>query len=365
MRNRAPLLALLLAFGCGKKEQPKTTDGGATTAEAKKPVEPAQPPAPPAPDPAEIKKKRDELKAKVAEIEKARKDLEARHAEEKKGLPDLSMLRRTYIQAIVDARTKENELQRMLERQEELKRFAESAVSDKLKGLRETRKEIVTRQEAIQDAWRKSVQDDQLGVVEESPVKKDLDTLRAVKGQWFAATPLARRGTAKDGEKKIINEGFRGWLGEVPDRKRVVGAVLGLPQAPKGKTPDSYDFTDLKFFLLLQLMEQQMEKQNVAVEKKELVENLKKLDAIQAELDAVDAKIHEQVVEGGDEFQEYEDILSRLPLVQESASYLSTRVAELRGTLKQIDELKERQSQEEDDLLRSLEQARKELAKLR
>jgi hypothetical protein len=253
----------------------------------------------------------------------------------------------------------------MLERQAELKGFADSDTRGKLKELRGERAKIEARQAKIQDAWRESMEEARLGTVEESPVKKDLDTIRAVKRKWFEATPLARRGTAKDGERKIINDGFRGWLGEAPDRKRVVGQVLGLPEAPKGKTPDSYDFTDLKFFILLELMEEQIERQNVAVEKKELSENRAKLDAIQAELDAIDRQIHEQMVAGGDELQEYEELVDRLPAAQKSASYMSERVSALRGTLKQLDELKERQSREEDEVLTTLDKARKELAGLR
>jgi hypothetical protein len=305
------------------------------------------------------------LKAKIAELEKASKEMEARHAAEQKGLAEIGLLRRTYTQAILDARRKEAELETMRERQNELKKLAESAVRGKLKELREEQSKIVARKDAIQDAWRQSTQDAQHGAIEESPVKKDLDTIRDVKRQWFAATPLARRGAAKDGERKIINDGFRGWLGEAPDRKRVVGQVLGLPQAPKGKTPDSYDFTDLKFFLLLELMEAQIEKQNIAVEKKELTDNRAKLDAIQTELDAIDAKIHEQMVAGGDELQEYEELIDRLPLVQQAASYMSERVGVLKATLDQIDEMRQRHSREEDEALKAIEQARKDLAALR
>lgn len=369
MRNRLLLLSLLLAFGCGKKGKPAPPQGGGTPApvEATKPPEPAPPPAPtpPAPDPEERKRKREELKAKVAKLEKTWKGLDAKHAEEMKGLPEIGLLRRTYTQAILDARKKDAELSTMLDRQNDLKKLAESAVRGKLKELRDERTKIAARQDAIQDAWRQSLEDAKLGTVEESPVKKDLDTIRAVKRQWFAATPLARRGAAKESERKIINDGFRGWLGEVPERKRVVGQLLGLPQAPKGKTPESYDFTDLKFFLLLELMEAQIEKQNIAVEKKELTENRSKLEAIQKELDAIDAKIHEQLVEGGEELQEYEELVDRLPLVRQSASYLSERVGVLKSTLDQIDEIKERQAREDDEALKALEQARNELAALR
>lgn len=363
MRNRVLLLCLLLATACGKKKGPAPQQA---PVEQQKPVETPPPaPTPSQPDPEELKKKRAEIGAKIQELEKAKKEMEARHAEEKKGLPEIGLLRRTYMQAITDARSKENELARLLERQNELKKFAESAVRGKMKELRDEREKIKARQDTIQDAWRQSMADARLGTIEESPVKKDLDTIRVVKQQWFGATPLARRGTAKESEKKIINDGFRGWLGEAPDRKRVVGLILGLPQAPKGKTPDSYDYTDLKFFILLELMEEQLERQNIAVEKKELSENRTKLDAIQAELDAIDQKIHEQMVAGGDELQEYEELLERLPSAQQGATYMSTRVTELSATMKHLAELKERQGREEDEADDAIEKARKELAALR
>jgi len=357
-------LALLLAAGCGKKDQPPPP--GATAQGPSAPV--AEPPPPAGPSPEELaaqrqalEQKRAELEAKVRELAKAQKELAERHASELRGLPEAAPLRRSYVTAIVDARKKEAALERLLERERELKKYAESAVRGKLKELREERAGIETRQRAIQDAWRASIEDARLGAIQESPVKKDLDTLRAVKLQWFAATPLARRGTAKESEKRIINDGFRGWLSELEDRKRVVGQILDLPQAPKGKSPDSYDFTDLKFYILLELMEEQLERQNIAVEKKELAENRAKLEAIQQELDAIDAKIHEQMVAGGDELAEYEELLDRKKPLQESASYLSTRVSELAEVLKQIEAIKERQAQEETDAARALEEAKQEL----
>jgi hypothetical protein len=320
------------------------------------------PPPPSEPSPVEVeatKKARAELAAKVKDLEKALKEMDARHAQELKGL-DVVQLRRSYTQAIVDARRKENELEHLLQREQELKRFAESAARGKLKELRDQRAEIESRQRTIQDAWRQSAEEDSQGKVDE-PAKKDLETIRAVKAQWFAATPQARRGAAKESERKIISDGFRAWLGEVADRKRVVTDTLALREAPKGKTPDNYDFTDLKFFVLLELMEEQMERKNIAIERKELSESRAKLEAIQKELDGVDEKIRDQMTAAGEEFQEYEDLLERKEPLQKSASYLSTRVQELNAILKQVDEIKERQSREQNEAEAALESARKAL----
>ena len=202
------------------------------------------------------------------------------------------------------------------------------------------------------------------GAVEESPVKKDLDTLRAVKAQWFSATPAARRGTAKDSDKKAISDGFKSWLGELPDRKRVVDQAL-RPLGPKGKTPDTYDYSDLDFFILLSLAEEQLERANIVVEKKELTESRDKLDTIQKELDAIDEKIREQMLSGGAELQEYEEIQERMPGVQELASSLAERVAALRESLKELDAAKERREREDEEARAALEAARKELARYR
>ncbi len=363
MRNRTLLLLVLLAPACGKKQKPPPV-GAPPQPVAAQPQEPPAPPpqAPPpsTPEPADPKRRAD-AQAKVRELEKAIKDMEARHAEEKKGLPEMGQLRSTYIQAIRDARAKESELAGMQERYEQLKKVAESAARGKLKELREERGKIEERKSVILGAWRQSQEDVAMGTVTESPVKKDLDTVRAVKQQWFVATPLARRGTAGDSEKRIINEGFRGWLGDVPDRRRVVGQVLAQPLAPKGKTPDTYDFTDLSFFILLELMQEQLERQNIVVEKKELSESRVKIEAIDKELDAVDEKIREQMLAGGEELQEYEELVERLDGVRQTAAYLSTRVGELNGILKQVVELKERQSREMDEMDRALEAAKKEL----
>jgi hypothetical protein len=366
MRNRVLVLALLLAPACGKKEKPRAPQPVPVEAQpvAAEPP-PQEAPPPPPPDAEEQKRKRAEATAKVQKLQGDLKEMAARHEAERKGLPEITPLRRTYIQAITDARSKESELLGLQERYQELKKFAESAVRGKLKELRDERDKIKARQDTILDAWKRSVADVQAGTVDESPVKKDLDLVRAVKVQWFAATPLARRGTAKESERKTINDGFRGWLGEVPDRKRVVTQVLSQPLAPKGKTPETYDFTDLKFFILLELMQEQLERQNIVVEKKELTEGREKLDAIGKEMDAIDEKIREQMLAGGEELQEYEELLERLPDVQQTATYLSTRVAELNGILKQVAEMKERQEREENDLDAALEAAKRELAALR
>jgi len=359
------VLLLLLAPACGKKQKPlpagaKPEPVAAQPQPQESPDPPPQAPPPSEPDPADTQTRAD-LLAKVKELEKAIKDMEARHEEERKGLPEMGPLRSTYIQAIRDARAKESELLGMQERYEQLKKFAESAARGKLKELREERAKIEAQKSVIQDAWRQSQEDVAHGTVAESPVKKDLDTVRAVKQQWFAATPLARRGTAGESEKKIINDGFRSWLGDVPDRKRVVGQVLAQPLAPKGKTPDTYDFTDLSFFVLLELMQEQLERQNIVVEKKELSESRVKIEAFDKELDAMDEKIREQMLAGGEELQEYEELVDRLDGVKQTAAYLSTRVGELNAILKQVVELKDRQSREVDELDRALEQAKKQL----
>jgi hypothetical protein len=361
MRKRV-LWLVLFAAACGKKEPPAPEPAAAPPPQ--QPAVEPPPPAPPAPSDEERKRKRAELEAKVKELEATKKALLARHEKEREGLPAPSKLRDSYLQAIRDATKKEADLERMRQRQQELKGLAESAARGKLKELREERAKVDERRRAIQDAWRQSMEDASQGAVEESPFKKDLDTVRAVKKQWLLATPAARRGTAKESERRIISDGFRGWLAESTDRKRVVADILGLPLAPKGKTPDTYDFTDLKFFVLLEVMEERLERQNIAVEKKELSENRVKLDAIQKELDAIDEKIREQMLAGGEELQEYEDLVDRLPRVQDSASYLSTRVAELRAVLKQLDETKERQAREETEADAALDKARKELQAL-
>jgi hypothetical protein len=366
MRNRVLLLALLLA-ACGKKEKP-----AAPPPSAQEPATAQQPPPPAPPSPAEIeakreevKKKRAELQAKIAELEKSKREMDARHEEERKGLPEIAPLRRSYNQAIIDARKKELELERLLERERELKQLAESSVRGKLKELREQWEKVDARRREIQDAWRQSIEAASQGAVEDSPVKKDLDLIRVVKQQWFLATPVARRGEAKESEKKIVNDGFRAWMKEQRERWLLVSKILEQPEAPKGKNPDTYDFTDLKFFILLELMEHNLERQNIAVEKKELSESRVKLDAIQKELDALDEQIRQQMLAGGDELQEYEDLLERKKPLQEAAAYLSTRVTELSSVFKQVDEIKERQDREADDLVRALEDARKALAALR
>ncbi|MHC4549442.1 MAG: hypothetical protein ACYTEZ_11770 [Planctomycetota bacterium] len=336
----------------------------------KKPAKVAPPETkPPKPSPAqkrrarraELWKQKAALEAQIAELEQARAELVKRQEEERAGLPQVDLrIRQRFMRYTRDARDAAHKLELMERRIEELEQRVAGAMTGKLKELREQRAEVEQRQNEILNAWQRSLEEASLGKVEESPVKQDLDLVRAVKRQWFAVSVPARRGRVKFGEKTKINKGFRAWLAEVPARKQIVAQALAWMRGRR-RSPDAYDYTNLDFYVLLELLEDDLDRKNVAVEQTELKKNRARLDRIRRELDAVEQQISDQMAEGGDELSEYDDLLDRLPDARENASHLATRVEEWAGIFRELEAFRARQLEEEDALLQPLREARREL----
>jgi chromosome segregation ATPase len=314
---------------------------------------------------AELQKQEEELEERVKELERARKEMAERHTKEDAGLVEIDVrIRRRFLQYIRDARDAEHKLERMVKRFRELENVVQSGATGKLQDLRDARDEIEKRRDEIQNAWQRSQDEARLGKIEESPVKKDLYLVRAVKRQWFAISAPARRGRPKSTEKRTINRSFRAWLKEVPARKQIVVRVLAQPLGPK-RTPDTYDFTNLDFYILLELLEDSLDRLNIAVENKELKRNRARLEQIQKELDTVEQRLNDHMAEGGHELSEYEDLLDRLPGARENASYLSTRVAEWARIFAEVEKIHTRQTKEADVARAALEHAREQLERVR
>lgn len=358
------MLVAALAAACGEKKEEK----------AKEPK-----PAEAKPDPAEVQRREEEarqkrlarieelkgrereLKGLVAEKKQALDEMIARHEKEEAELPDPSKFRRRVQQLIRDSNVATSTYHSMRTRWEELKKIAESKAGAELKALRAEKEAIDKRYDQALSDMRQAAMEASYGVVEDSPVKRELDTIRAVKKRWFEATPGARRGTADSGERSTISAGFRRWLGEDPIRETVVTKVLAQPEAGAGKALASYDFTDLEFYVLLELLEDILDKQNIAVENKRLAGEEQKLIAIEQEVDAVREKIAQKMMEGGSELAEFEDLDSRMDDAKTKAEGLQQQLANWRAYLAEISGTRTVHLEEQEAARKELEAAQKDL----
>lgn len=356
-----------LALACSERAPPPPPPPATPRVEAPQPKrDPAvKPPAADTADEArrtELRAKRAALVGRIAELKRSQSEIGERHARERDGLPRIdTRMRRRFLQYVNDARTAEHKLRRMEQRFQELEKVAKSGLTGKLKKLTEKRDAIEQRRIEIENAWLRSLDESQKGRVKESPVKKELYLVRAVKRQWFAVSGPARRGKMRSGDKWRILKDFRAWLDEVPARREVVAKALAQPLGPKRKTPDNYDFTDLDFYILLELLEDRLDRENIVLENKELKENRAKLEQIRKELGAVVQEISDSTAEGGDDLSEYLDLDSRLPVARENATYLSTRIVEWERVFREIGEIGARQAQETSNAASALERTRREL----
>ncbi len=365
MRRRLLLIALV-AVACAKEEPKAPGAGHAAAAPAKDPAEEKrkadEAEALRAAKRAELGAKQAELAQKVAALEKAYKELAAAHEKEQGELPDPALLRPRLSRLIQDAGSEKGRLESMEREFAELKKVAESEITGDLKALRAERTAIEARYQEAQSGWRVALDEARASRVEESPVKVELDTVRAVKEKWFELTPLARRKTPGAQESKAVNDGLRAWIAEKPIRKEAVDNVLAQEVAPKGKTSANFDFVDLDFFLLLELREDVLDKLNIAVESKRLKGEEEKLRAIEAELDAISEKIARKMSEGGGDLEKFEDLATRLPGQRSKAADLQNALASMRETFSRLEEVREAHRAAEEAAVKQLEAAKKELA---
>jgi len=364
------LAAALALAACGKDDPSTTTTTTTGGTPAKK-----------QPDPAAAAKKREAAaaarKQKIAALEKTRDDLrakakdltaavatlEARHAEEEKSAPDLSKLRRRFMQVSRDSNNEASRLRTMERQLDEVRASAEKAATGEIKALREKLNVLDKQHEKASDAFRKLAQEAELGVVDESPVKLELDTVRAVKQAWFKATPRARAGLAAGSEKAAISTKFRQWIGEKPLRGKVVTAVLTQSIAPKGLSASSYDFSNLDFFILLELLEADLDRKNVVEEKKGFEEDYKKVEAIELKQEALREKIAEAMAKGGGDLEVYDDLSRRVPPLRKKVAELNQLVQEYANLFGEADTATDRRDKEMDEAIKARDGAKKELAK--
>lgn len=361
VRAIAVLIAgtLLFVVGCGKDEKTPAADGA--EGEASKPkAEPKKPKI----DVAALTRQKEQLAAKLKALQAEQQEMERRHREETKALPpkeEISDLKRRFSTLRNDAVRSQVKMQRMEKRLAELKKLAETSTARDLQGLRKQESEIEERLRAANATWSKARAEERLGQVKDSPVKQDLDAVRAMKAKWFELTPDARRAKVDDAKKGAINTAFRNWLGGDLRRGQICARILKQPDAPKGKTPQTYDFTNLDFFILLSRVETEIDKQNVAVEKKEAAKYEAAVDAVQAELDAVREKIAKAMQAGGDEFEEYLDLKERYKGAQSLDRLKQLTYRQAREVVDEAQEVTTRHHEEVDAMDQSIAKVKKEL----
>jgi DNA repair exonuclease SbcCD ATPase subunit len=360
--------AALLAACDSKSERPagaapagakKQAAGGAPAAQAADPQEEARRQA----RMEELRAKVRELAAKVKEREGLLESLDTKHSQEKSKLGQISKMRRPYKTAKQDLIQKQSQLDRLDRRLQELEKSVGEASSGKLNELQKQKGALEKEYEAAVSFKREETAGAAAGQVEESPVKKDLDLLRAIKHKWFEMTAEARRERLPADKAKGVSNGFRTWLAADNPRGVLVNKVLKQDLAPKGKNASNFDFTDLDFYILLEVLENELDKQNVAVEKKELSELGVKVRKLQKELDAVNAQIADFLVAEGGDLSDYEDLKSRRKGLKTLRDMLETRVGTYAQIMGQFRAIQERQDEERRTAVAEIDEATAELDK--
>jgi len=359
-----PVLVLcFLVPACGKGDDATGGGGGGAS------------PDPARPDPAELERKRKEeqaaaearakeLRAKKEKLEKELKELTERreamvqeHEKVEAGLPDRPKLRRVLQGLSRDlARARgiyETDRKRLDELEKEVRGSASAEIEELDKKIAAKEKEY---NDILSGAKAERVNRD-LGIVEETQVQKELRTLRAAKTKWFELTRETRRGSS--GADAKARSGFRSWCDESELRKAVVAKAL-----PDGQTPDGYDFSELEFYLYLELLEDKLDRENVAEEKKTLSENDKKLAALETVIDELREQKATKMIEGGGSLKQYTSLKDRIDDEKEAYERLERQVEEMRASYAEIDRIIEENEKQQYDLAKEIEARKKELAKV-
>ena len=362
MRKTAWLLCAAVGFSACSKED---TASGKGAGDPKSGGSTATSPVKPKLDRAALEKRQTELETSLRALIGERKKMEARHAGELADLPsadEIKEVRRLASSLRRDAMRSAQKMRRMERRYADLKKHAERALTGPIKELRKSRKGIEKRLKAANAVWSKARARDRLGGEAVSPVKVDLDTIRAIKTKWFEVTPEARRTKLGPDKKSRVNDSFRGWIGGESKRKEICSKILTQPLAPKGLSVAGYDFTRLDFFIMLELLENEIDKLNIAVEKKVSAEQENKVDAINSELESVRERITKAMQAGGSELEEYVDLKARIKTARRLDQQIQSDYELTRAVMDQVNEVREKLLKEADKLNDAIEKVQRELA---
>jgi len=371
---RRILLGALLVFplatlpvGCGGDSPGGGSSGGGDSAAVK---------SKPKLDPAEVARKRQaalkmeedardalrkektDLSAELVELKKTKESLESKHEAERIGLPDPMKLRRVVRRLIQDSARKRSLYETDRERLEELEKDVKGSATAEIKELESRIAKKEREFNAILSGAKAERANAELGIAEETEVQKEIRTLRAAKTRWFRATRESRRGVKT--ARTAASRDFKSWVAEDALRGVIVAKAL-----PEGKSADGYDFSELHFYLYLELLEDRLERVNVAEEKKAISENEKKLVAIEAELDVLNETLAEKMTAGGGSLEEYTDIKQRLPSAKRVVEGLERQLGQMREAFNDVDKIAQRQAEEVEQVDTDIENKTARLAKVR
>ncbi len=182
------------------------------------------------------------------------------------------------------------------------------------------------------------------GWLAETPVARNLKTIRAVRDRWLADTTEARaRGAPR--VRAAVNKSFRAWIGEDENRGRV--AALALEKSRKKPKLARYDFTKTEFFLFCQLLEDELDRKNVAVEADLLGEQRKKEAVLVDRMVALREKI--SVIENSPEARkatDAEETLATVMVYKQKFDLAQNRLEQVRNHLQAKRDLEKKHQSE-------------------
>ncbi|MEE8107007.1 MAG: hypothetical protein V3T86_15840 [Planctomycetota bacterium] len=194
----------------------------------------------------------------------------------------------------------------------------------------------------------------------ESPAAKALSAIREVQREWMTVTHEARAKKPSGTKKRKLNAAFRAWVSEDAVRTDVVGRALAAGLEKRKTDTARFDFTDLSFFVLCQIVENDLDKSNVAVERDLMAEQRAKESVLVAEADKLQIEISD--LENSPamiEMAEKQDIILRLDNLREKRSTAQGRVDDLEVRLKPDRAMRERHTEEEAVVAASVRETEK------
>ena len=211
----------------------------------------------------------------------------------------------------------------------------------RLGGLRGKEDELEEELETLRAAFSRMLRMPEL---DETPVARNLKTIRAVRDRWLADTTEARaRGAPR--VRAAVNKSFRAWLGEDENRGRV--AALALEKSRKKPKLARYDFTKTEFFLFCQLLEDELDRKNVAVEADLLGEQRKKEAVLVDRMVALREKI--SVIENSPEARkatDAEETLATVMVYKQKFDLAQNRLEQVRNHLQAKRDLEKKHQSE-------------------
>ncbi len=273
----------------------------------------------------DFKRDLEALDARIVEFKKARKEtarafrqarkeqdalLEQHATDRREQSANITTIQMQARRTRAETNRAKGDVARIEKRLEELQGAAGSG--GELSRLQKQRDKLESKlDDAIFDRRKATVEGD-VGVVEESPVARELRSLRMMQDKWFEVTAGARAQGIEGAARQKLTDAYRAWLAE--DDTRQALARRALERAPEGQRDVAkYDFSSLDFFLLCQLLEAELDKRNIERAKKEGGKLKKLVTGLEAQIRKLDEQI-ESLEEGagGEDLTEYAELQQRL-----------------------------------------------------